>query len=98
MISPEVLAQTAYSAYGSITDYKNYRGEPMPAWDDLPDQIKRAWMSAANAVAAAALAPTAKPLVPWSAVEACRHCGFIWPPGIAARALSCPGCQQAYEG
>lgn len=41
------LAQHAYHAYGATTDYKNFRGEPMPEWKDLPDQIRAAWRSAA---------------------------------------------------
>ena len=40
----------AYEAYGDVTDHKNYMGNPMPAWDDLPDQIKAAWRAAAQAV------------------------------------------------
>lgn len=41
--------QIAYEAYGRVTDHKNYRGEPMPAWDDLPEPIKLAWIQAAVA-------------------------------------------------
>lgn len=41
------LAQRAYDAYGAETDHKNFRGEPMPAWDDLPCKIQDAWRSAA---------------------------------------------------
>lgn len=44
-------ARIAYHAYGQTTDFKNFRGEPMPAFDDLPDPIKRAWVAAAEAVA-----------------------------------------------
>lgn len=39
-------AQAAYQAYGQITDFKNYQGLPMPAWDDLPPKIKEAWIAA----------------------------------------------------
>lgn len=45
------LAKVAYRAYGETTGFKNFRGEPMPDWDDLGDTIQRAWISAAGAVA-----------------------------------------------
>ena len=37
------LAGEAYHRYGSVTGFKNFQGNPMPAFDDLPDTIKRAW-------------------------------------------------------
>lgn len=40
------LAQVAYQGYGSSVDFKAYNGEPMPAWDELPDRIKRGWRGA----------------------------------------------------
>jgi hypothetical protein len=40
----------AYAAYGQAVDYKNFRGEPMPHFDDLPEQIKEGWLVAAEAV------------------------------------------------
>jgi hypothetical protein len=50
-MSPVELAQVAYLAYGDATGFKNFRGEPMPAWDDLGDRIQQAWIAAAGAVA-----------------------------------------------
>lgn len=47
----EGLARTAYRAYGETTDFKNFRGEPMPAWDDLGERIQSAWINATSAVA-----------------------------------------------
>jgi len=47
----EKLAQAAYAAYGEVTDGKNYRGEPMPAWEDLGTVIQSAWKQAARTVA-----------------------------------------------
>jgi hypothetical protein len=44
------LAQVAYVAYGKATEFKNFRGEPMPSYADLPEKIKEAWVAAANAV------------------------------------------------
>lgn len=40
------LAEAAYRAYGSVTDFKNYQGRPMPDWCDLGDTIQRAWQAA----------------------------------------------------
>lgn len=48
--TPESRARIAYTAYGRVTDFKNFRGDPMPAFDDLPDQIKQAWSKAANTI------------------------------------------------
>lgn len=45
------LAQVAYAAYGQSTENKNFLGDPMPAWEDLPEAIKSAWVAAAAAVA-----------------------------------------------
>lgn len=45
------LAKEAYRAYGQATGGKNYRGEPMPEWDDLGIVIQNAWIQAARAVA-----------------------------------------------
>jgi hypothetical protein len=39
----EELAKQAYAAYGSVTDYKNYQGLPMPQWADLTPKIRQAW-------------------------------------------------------
>ena len=47
----DTLAREAYDAYGSVTDFKNFRGEPMPAFDNLPPQIQDAWKEAARRVA-----------------------------------------------
>jgi hypothetical protein len=44
---PEELAKNAYLQYGSVTDMKNYQGNPMPDFENLPDKIKEAWKLAA---------------------------------------------------
>lgn len=36
-----------YAAYGKVTDFKNYQGLPMPAWEALGDKIREAWIAAA---------------------------------------------------
>jgi hypothetical protein len=43
-------ARIAYTAYGKVTDWKNFRGEPMPEFDDLPEPIREAWAAAAEAI------------------------------------------------
>lgn len=48
------LAELAYRAYGLSTDFKNFRGDPMPEWDALPDPIQLAWYASAQAVHEAA--------------------------------------------
>jgi len=52
MTHPDDTGEAAYLAYGDYTDWKNFRGEPMPAWADLPPRIMNAWRVAATAVAA----------------------------------------------
>jgi hypothetical protein len=43
------LAVEAYARYGAVTDFKNFQGNPMPKFDELPDTIKRAWEAAVSA-------------------------------------------------
>lgn len=50
MININETAQKAYHAYGSVTDFKNFRGDPMPEWNALPEKIKEAWVAATEAV------------------------------------------------
>lgn len=40
-------ASDAYLAYGAVTKYRNFQGNPMPAFDDLPETIQKAWMAVA---------------------------------------------------
>lgn len=44
------LAKVAYRAYGAVTGFKNFRGDPMPEWADLGDTIQAAWIAATQAV------------------------------------------------
>lgn len=44
------LAVSAYNAYGAVTDHKNFRGEPMPAFEALPEKIQDAWRAAVSQV------------------------------------------------
>ncbi len=50
MISYSEIAEEAYKAYGSVTDFKNFRGDPMPEWKALPEKIKEAWVASAAKV------------------------------------------------
>jgi hypothetical protein len=51
MTDTEDLARLAYRAYGETTDFKNFRGDPMPEWENLGDRIQSAWIAAVTAVA-----------------------------------------------
>jgi len=48
------LAKAAYREYGYTTGFKNFRGDPMPRWDELPLSIQIAWKAAAQKIAAEA--------------------------------------------
>lgn len=37
-----------YNVYGSVTDFKNFQGNPMPAWKDLTEKIQLAWNTVAE--------------------------------------------------
>ena len=45
-----LLAKEAYKSYGSVTDFKNYQGLPMPNWEQLPEKIQKAWVIATETV------------------------------------------------
>ena len=42
------LAKFMYTAYGETTDFKNYHGSLMPMWEELPENIQKAWIAAAK--------------------------------------------------
>lgn len=47
-MTPETGAQfaaSAYRAYAASVGNKNFRGEPMPAFDDLPEATRTAWQA-----------------------------------------------------
>lgn len=48
--TPESRAQIAYSAYGRKVDFKNYQGNPMPMFHELPPNIRDAWIAAADVI------------------------------------------------
>jgi hypothetical protein len=44
------IAASAYKAYAASTNNKNFRGEEMPAFEDLPIPIRTAWQAAVRQV------------------------------------------------
>ena len=40
------IARSAYRAYAASTGNNNFRGDPMPKFDDLPASIQIAWEAA----------------------------------------------------
>ncbi len=60
-----LLAQAAYDAYGKRTQWLNFQGNPMPAWDDLGDTIRGAWVAAAVEVARIVAADLAERARDW---------------------------------
>ena len=44
------IAASAYRAYAANTGNKNFRGEPMPKFEDLPAPIRTAWEAAVRQV------------------------------------------------
>ncbi len=56
-IAYEDLARAGYQAYGDHTGWLNHLGLPMPRWDALPEETRRAWEAAAQAVGRMILNP-----------------------------------------
>ena len=50
MPRPEHLdaARAAYQRYGAVTEFKNFQGNAMPAFHELPFVIQCAWCAAAT--------------------------------------------------
>jgi hypothetical protein len=48
--TPESRARIAYTAYGRKVDFKNFQGDPMPMFDELPEAIRAAWINAAQVI------------------------------------------------
>lgn len=42
------LARNAYMRYGAAIDFKNFMGNPMPPWTELPERARKAWGAAAT--------------------------------------------------
>lgn len=46
----EVLGRLGYDAYGDFTGWKDFRGDPMPTWAELPAPQREAWYAGASAM------------------------------------------------
>ena len=44
----ESLARAAYQAYGQVTNFQDFQGNPMPEWDALPRTIREGWVAASQ--------------------------------------------------
>lgn len=54
------IAASAYKAYAASTGNKNFRGDPMPEFSDLPIAIKIAWEVACRHVGECLNSPVGK--------------------------------------
>lgn len=48
--TPRSRGQIAYTAYGRKVEFKNFQGDPMPLFDQLPDNIREAWIASAQVI------------------------------------------------
>jgi len=39
----QTKGRTAYEIYGDAVDWRNFMGEPMPMYEELPEKIMQAW-------------------------------------------------------
>lgn len=91
------LAHVGYEAYGESTGHKNYQGQPMPGWNELPDRTQLAWIEATGAIlqhnmaglfnVGSASAPTLGDIV-LVAVEPAENNGSGVAPAIVTRVWS----------
>lgn len=44
------LAKVGYEAYAASSSWKNFQGNPMPQWDELPQAIRNHWQAATKAI------------------------------------------------
>lgn len=47
---PEDLGRLAYNTYAKATHFKNFLGQELPPFDDLPERTRAAWESAAQTI------------------------------------------------
>ena len=45
------LGRIGFNAYSEKADWKNYEGNPIPQWPDLPQHIRDKWAVATEAIA-----------------------------------------------
>lgn len=46
----ESLAKAGYGAYGTLAEWKNFEGKPMPQWGELRPDIRDKWVAATRAI------------------------------------------------
>lgn len=46
----ETLGKVAFTAYSETKNWKTYDGKQIPAWNDLPHDVRTGWELAARAV------------------------------------------------
>lgn len=51
------IAESAYKSYAANTGNKNFKGDPMPEWNDLPIKIRTAWEAATRQIIQIAVRP-----------------------------------------
>jgi hypothetical protein len=64
MIDWQAIAEKAYEAYGNTVGWKNFAGQAMPPFKDLPPTIQTAWEAACRAITRDASARGLTPSVP----------------------------------
>ena len=47
-VTIDTVAESLYRAYGDEALWKNFQGQPMPHWDQLPDHIRKSWKAVAR--------------------------------------------------
>jgi transcriptional regulator with XRE-family HTH domain len=80
------IASSAYRAYAASTGNKNFRGEPMPAVDALPQPIQTAWEAAVRQVDRCRMVVMGGP-----PVDESGWAGWV-PPHVAAPHGECDAC------
>lgn len=51
MDDTKTLGKVAFEAYSGTRNWKDVRGDPIPVWSELKQEIRDAWEVAATAVA-----------------------------------------------
>ena len=50
-MNSEQRAKVAYNAYCNRVNWKSFKGDDLPKFENLPEHIRDAWMAAGDAVA-----------------------------------------------
>lgn len=83
-------AKALYEAYTQVTDWKNFRGDPMPQFEALPDTIKTSWAAADDKSLARRMPPEALSDREWSQIHfAMKYRGIFRTPVFPAIRCCC---------